>query len=120
MIGVRVPFRISLCGGGSDLPTFYRRQPGCVVSATINKFMYIFLHPFFDGRTQVKYSRTELVEDVSEIQHPIVRVVLQEFGCRGIDVNSIADIPAGTGLGSSSAFTVALLLAVKTYRGEHV
>lgn len=120
MIGVRVPFRISLCGGGSDLPAFYRRQQGCVISTTINQFMYIFLHPFFDGRTQVKYSLTELVEDISKIKHPIVRVVLEDFGCSGVDINSIADIPAGTGLGSSSAFTVALLLAVKTYAGEHV
>jgi len=115
MIGTRTPFRISFAGGGSDLPSFYTRHPGCVLSAAINKYMYIFIHPFFDQKTQVKYSRTELVDDVSQIRHPIVRTALEKFGIAGVDVNSIADIPAGTGLGSSCSFTVGLLHALYAY-----
>jgi len=79
--------------------------------------MYIFVHPFFDRKIQIKYSRTELVETVERIQHPIVREVLKKFGVNGIDVNSIGDIPAGTGLGSSSSFTVGLLHALYAYTG---
>jgi D-glycero-alpha-D-manno-heptose-7-phosphate kinase len=80
--------------------------------------MFIFVHPYFDKRIQVKYSRTELVNDVSEIKHPIVREVLRNFGINGIDINSIADIPAGTGLGSSGSFTVGLLQALYAYSGR--
>ncbi len=114
------PFRISFAGGGSDLKAFYQRCPGCVVSTTINKYMYLFVHPSFDEKTQVKYSRTELVDDVEQIRHPIVRETLKRFGLRGIDISSIADIPSGTGLGSSSCFTVGLFHALYSYRGELV
>lgn len=115
MIGTRTPFRVSFAGGGSDLKEFYRRHPGCVLSTTINKYMFIFVHPYFDERIQVKYSITELVNDISEIRHPIVREALRKFGINGIDINSIADIPAGTGLGSSCSFTVGLLHALYAY-----
>ena len=115
MIGTRTPFRISFAGGGSDLRSFYTRHPGCVLSTSINKYMYILVHPFFDQRTQVKYSRTELVDDVADIQHPIVRMALKSFQVNGVDVNSIADIPAGSGLGSSCSFTVGLLHALHAY-----
>jgi D-glycero-alpha-D-manno-heptose-7-phosphate kinase len=118
LIGVRTPFRISFAGGGSDLPSFYSKQPGCVLSTSIDKYMYIFVHRFFDDRIQVKYSRTELVDRIADIQHPIVRVALEQFGVNGIDINSIADIPAGTGLGSSCSFTVGLLHAVSAYTGQ--
>ena len=111
MIGVRTPFRISFVGGGSDAKNFYSRHPGCVVSVTINKFMYILIHKLFDNKILVKYSRTELVENIWEVQHPIVRLVLEKFNISGVDINSIADVPAGTGLGSSSSFTVGLFLA---------
>ncbi len=119
MIGTRTPFRISFAGGGSDLRSFYCRQPGCVLSTSINKYMYIMVHPFFDERIQIKYSRTELVNSAAHIQHPIVRVALEQFGLEGIDINSIADIPAGTGLGSSCSFTVGLLHALYTYTGKY-
>jgi len=119
MIGTRTPFRVSFAGGGSDLKEFYSRHPGCVLSTTINKYMFIFVHPFFDERIQVKYSRTELVNNADEIKHPIVRESLKKFGINGIDINSIADIPAGTGLGSSGSFTVGLLLALYVYSGQH-
>ncbi|HNY51139.1 MAG TPA: hypothetical protein PLV50_08595 [Smithella sp.] len=119
MIGTRTPFRISFAGGGSDLKEFYSRQAGCVLSTTIDKYMYIFIHPYFDERIQVKYSRTELVGEVGEIKHPIVREALRKFGINGIDVNSIGDIPAGTGLGSSGSFTVGLLNALYAYTGRY-
>lgn len=115
MIGTRTPFRISFAGGGSDFKEFYSRHPGCVISTTINKYMYIFVHPFFDQKIQVKYSKTEIVEDINEIKHPIVREALKKFGIKGIDINSIADIPAGTGLGSSCSFTVGLLHALYAF-----
>jgi len=106
---------MSFVGGGSDLPAFYRAHPGCVLSTTIDKYMYIFIHPFFDQRIQVKYSKTELANAIEEIKHPIVREALRRFDLLGIDINSIADIPAGTGLGSSSSFTVGLLHAIYAY-----
>ncbi|MBI65961.1 MAG: GHMP kinase [Candidatus Marinimicrobia bacterium] len=120
MIGTRTPFRVSFIGGGSDLKEFYSRAPGCVLSTSIDKYMYIFVHPFFDEKIQVKYSKTELVENIEDIKHPIVREILSEFNLQGVDINSIADIPAGTGLGSSSSYTVGLLHALYAYRGEIV
>ncbi len=121
MIITRTPFRISFTGGGSDLPAFYRQEPGCVLSTSINKYMFIAIHPFFDPeKTQLKYSRTELVSAFNEIQHPIFREVLKLHNLKGIDINSIADIPAGTGLGSSSSFTVGLLHAVHAYNNKKV
>jgi D-glycero-alpha-D-manno-heptose-7-phosphate kinase len=119
MIGTRTPFRVSFAGGGSDLKEFYSRQPGCVLSTTINKYMFIFVHPYFDEKIQVKYSKTELVNDASEIKHPIVREALKKFGINGIDINSIADVPAGTGLGSSGSFAVGLLHALYAYSGQN-
>ena len=112
MIGSRTPFRMSFIGGGSDLKEFYSRHPGCVISTSINKYMYIFMHPFFDNRIQIKYSKVELVNCIEAIEHPIVREALRKFNLEGIDINSIADIPAGAGLGSSSSFTVGLLHAL--------
>lgn len=120
MIATRTPFRISFVGGGSDLRAFYARHPGCVVSTTINKYMYIFVHPYFDNRIQVKYSKTELVDNVDEIKHPIVKTALNNFKLKGIDINSIADVPAGSGLGSSSSFTTGLLHVLYAYTNELV
>jgi len=116
MIISRTPFRISFAGGGSDLPSFYRREMGAVVSTTIDKYMYIAIHPFFHkNKIQLKYSKTELVDAIEDIQHPIFREVLTHYNLTGIDLNSIADVPAGTGLGSSSSFTVGLLNVIKAY-----
>ena len=120
MIGTRTPFRMSFIGGGSDLKDFYSIKPGCVISATIDKYMYIFVHPYFDNRIQIKYSKTELVERIEDIKHPIAREALKKIGMMGIDINSIADIPAGTGLGSSSSYTVGLLHALYNYTGQQV
>ena len=121
MIISRTPFRISFAGGGSDLPSFYRREMGAVVSTTINKYMYIAIHPHFDkNKIQLKYSKTELVDAIHDIQHPIFREVLTHYNLRGVDLNSIADVPSGTGLGSSSSFTVGLINVVKAYLNRAV
>lgn len=119
MIISRTPFRISFAGGGSDMPSFYRRTTGAVLSTSINKYMYIAIHPYFEtDKIQLKYSKTELVNRIEDISHPIFREVLRMYGLSGVDLNSIADIPSGTGLGSSSSFTVGLLNAVRTYAGK--
>lgn len=119
MIISRTPFRVSFAGGGSDLPSFYSRETGAVLSTSIDKYMYIAIHPFFDrSKIQLKYSKTELVDDIAEINHPIFKEVLKMYNLKGVDLNSIADIPSGTGLGSSSAFTVGLLNAVRAYIGK--
>jgi D-glycero-alpha-D-manno-heptose-7-phosphate kinase len=120
MIITRTPFRISFAGGGSDLPSFYRRELGAVLSATIDKYMYLVIHPFFnDHKIQLKYSQTELVDRIEDIKHPIFREVLNMYHLSGVDINSIADIPSGTGMGSSSAFTVGLLNAIRAYIGKY-
>lgn len=119
MIITRTPFRISFVGGGTDLPDFYRIEPGAVVSAAINKYMYIVVNKRFDDTIRVSYSKTEIVKDVGEIQHPIVREALKSIGItEGVEIVSIADIPSGTGLGSSSSFTVGLLNALHAYKGS--
>lgn len=121
MIISRTPFRVSFAGGGSDLPSFYRKEMGAVVSTSINKYMYIAIHPFFErNKIQLKYSKTELVDSINDIKHPIFREVLSLFNLTGVDLNSIADVPAGTGLGSSSSFTVGLINVVKAYLGSAV
>lgn len=121
MIISRTPFRISFAGGGSDLPSYYHYEPGAVLSTSINKYVYIAIHPFFDTKKiQLKYSKTELVSGISEIQHPIFKDVLNMYHLTGVDLNSIADIPSGTGLGSSSSFTVGLLNAVNAYMDKAV
>lgn len=120
MIITRTPFRISFAGGGSDLPSFYRREQGAVLSTTIDKYMYLVIHPFFnDDKIQLKYSKTELVDKISDINHPIFREALSMYHLTGVDINSIADIPSGTGMGSSSAFTVGLLNAIRAYIGKY-
>jgi len=119
MIISRTPFRVSFAGGGSDLPSFYRRYTGAVLSTSIDKYMYIAIHPYFEkDKIQLKYSKTEQVGNIDDIKHPIFREVLKMYGLTGVDLNSIADIPSGTGLGSSSSFTVGLLNAVRAYLGK--
>ena len=118
MIGTMTPFRVSFAGGGSDLSSFYRQSPGCVISTTIDKHMYVFIHPSFDEKIRVKYSRTELVDKIEEVEHPIIREALRIFNLTGIDISSIADIPSGTGLGSSSSFCVGLFHALYGYIGQ--
>jgi D-glycero-alpha-D-manno-heptose-7-phosphate kinase len=111
MIMTKTPFRVSLFGGGSDLEAFYMKHFGSVLSFSINKYMYISSHNFFEkDKIRIKYSRTETVNNAADLQHPILREVLMQFKVKGgLEVSSIADIPSGTGMGSSSAFTVGLL-----------
>lgn len=117
MIIAKAPFRVSLFGGGTDLPSFYERKGrGSVISFSINKYMYIILHPYFHDKIRLKYSKTEDVGVASELSHPLARECLKRFDVSaGLEIASIADIPSGTGLGSSSAFTVALLAALSDY-----
>lgn len=111
MIITRTPFRISFVGGGSDMETFYSRHQGAVLSTSINKYMYISSHRFFfPNQIRIKYSQTETVNSVDELKHPILKETLRMLDIPGgTEISSIADIPAGTGMGSSSAFTVGLL-----------
>lgn len=118
MIISRTPFRISFVGGGTDLQDFYRQEYGAVVSVAIDKYMYITVNKRFDHTLRISYSRTEIVEHASEVQHPIIREALKRVGIdHGIEITSVADIPAQTGLGSSSAFTVGLLNALYAFKG---
>jgi len=120
MIITRTPFRVSFCGGGSDLPNFYENHEGCVLSTTLNKYMYISIHPYFDpDKIALKYSQTEIVDNIDEINHKIFRSALQQFNLSGVEISSTADIPSGTGLGSSSSFTVGLLNALNVYTGKY-
>lgn len=120
MIITRAPFRVSFCGGGSDLPSFYENYGGCVLSTTIRKYMYLTIHNYFDKEKIVlKYSKTEVVDDYEQIEHRIFKQCLKDFDIKGVELSSMADIPAGTGLGSSSTFTVALLQLLNTYKGQY-
>lgn len=120
MIISRAPFRVSFCGGGSDIPSFYTKYGGCVLSTSIRKYVYLAANKAFNKDTIVlKYSQTEEVHDPKDIQHRIFKQVFTDFGTKGIEISSMADAPAGTGLGSSSTFTVALLRLLYTWNGIH-
>ncbi len=121
MIVSKTPLRMSFVGGGSDLPAYYREEPGAVLSTTIDKYMYICVNRKFDGNIRVSYTRTEEVATAADIQHPLVREALDIVGIRGgIEIASMADIPSqGSGLGSSSTFTVGLLNALFAYLGRY-
>ncbi|MEJ8572843.1 GHMP kinase [Microbaculum marinum] len=121
MIISRTPLRVSFLGGGSDLPPYYRRHGGAVLSTTIDHAVYVTVSRKFDDAVRVSYSRTEEVPSAAEVAHPLVREALKHAGIEGgIEITSVADIPAkGTGLGSSSSFTVGLLNALHAYLGRH-
>lgn len=121
MIITKTPFRISFVGGGSDLEAFYSKHPGAVLSTSINQYMYISSHKYFEpDQIRVKYSQTETVKHIADLHHPILKVVLEKFGLNGIEISSIADIPGGTGMGSSSSFTVGLLHNLYTATGKKI
>jgi len=113
LIITRSPLRISLGGGGTDLPSYYREHTGFVISAAIDKYVYITLHDTFAQEVIVKYSKMEVVASAEDVKHPIVREALKlvQVGTPHLEITSMADIPAGTGLGSSGSFTTALLKA---------
>jgi D-glycero-alpha-D-manno-heptose-7-phosphate kinase len=124
MIISRTPFRISFFGGGTDYPVWYNEHGGAVLATSINKYCYItlrYLPPFFEHRYRIVYSKTETVKDISEIQHPSVRETLNFMNIdRGVEIHHDADLPARTGLGSSSSFTVGLLNALYALKGKMV
>lgn len=122
MILSKTPLRMSFVGGGSDLPAFYREEAGAVLSTSIDQYMYIAVNRKFDGRIRISYSKTEDVETVAEIAHPLVREALGLVGIEGgIEIASMADIPShGSGLGSSSTYTVGVLHALYAYRNHYV
>ena len=118
MIITRSPLRISLGGGGTDLPSYYERHTGFLIAAAIDKYVYITLHRTFVDELIVKYSKLERVRTVGELEHPIIREAMKLVGVDApyLEMTSMADIPAGTGLGSSGSFTTALLKALHAYR----
>ncbi len=118
MLITKTPFRVSFCGGGSDMAAYYERYGGCVLSTTINKYIYLSIHPYFnEHQTLLKYSENELVDDIRDIRHSIFHQILADMDVSGVEISSTADVPGGTGLGSSSAFTVGLLHTLYSYKG---
>lgn len=124
MIISRTPFRISFFGGGTDYPAWYRENGGSVLGTAIDKYCYIscrHLPPFFEHRFRIVYSKSEIVREVAEIVHPSVRAVLQSHGCTaGLEVHHDGDLPARSGLGSSSSFTVGLINALVALDGKRI
>ncbi len=121
MIVSRAPVRFSLGGGGTDLPAYASRFGGFVVSAAIDKYVYVCANKRFNREIRLAYSKTEIVSSVESIEHPIFREALRMLDVRhGVELVSVADLPANSGLGSSSTFTVALLNALHTYKRELV
>jgi D-glycero-alpha-D-manno-heptose-7-phosphate kinase len=121
MIISRTPLRISFMGGGSDLPSFYRQEPGCVVSTAIDKYIYVTLNKKFDRRIRASYSVTETVDRLGDLKHELIRESMRMTGLEeGIEITSISDSPSsGTGMGSSSTYAVGLLNALHAYQGLH-
>jgi D-glycero-alpha-D-manno-heptose-7-phosphate kinase len=121
MIITRTPFRISFAGGGSDLETFHREEPGFVLSTAIDKYMFVAVKPHFGSSYRISYSRTENVDSIDKIEHPIVRECLKMMGIeRRLEIVSLADLPAQSGMASSSSFTVGLLHALHGFEGRVV
>jgi D-glycero-alpha-D-manno-heptose-7-phosphate kinase len=118
MIIARSPLRISLGGGGTDLPSYYEKHTGFLIAAAIDKYVYITLHETFVTDLIVKYSKLERVPDASQLEHPIIREAFGLLGMSGqsLELTSMADIPAGTGLGSSGSFTTGLLKALHAHK----
>lgn len=121
MIVSRTPLRISFVGGGTDLKAFYEVEPGAIVGTTINKYVYIAVNQPLDETVKVSYWKTEIVESIDQVEHAIAREALKFLGLTNkIEVVSVADIPTGTGLGSSGSFTVGLLNALYAYKSKFV
>src|SRR5216110_1605365 len=118
MIITRSPLRISLGGGGTDLPSYYRKHSGFLVAAAIDKYVYITVHQTFVPELIVKYSKLERVDRAVELEHPIIREAMRLLDIEGkyLELTSMADIPAGTGLGSSGSFATALLKALHAHK----
>lgn len=121
MIITRAPVRIPLGGGGTDLPSYYSKNGGALISAAINKYIYVTVNKRFEPSIRASYSKTEIVDSPDEIQHPIIRESLKLLGLdRYLEITTIADVPASTGMGTSSSFAVSLLLALHAYKREYI
>jgi D-glycero-alpha-D-manno-heptose-7-phosphate kinase len=122
MIISRTPLRMSFVGGGSDLPSFYRQFGGAVLSTTVDKYVYVNINKTFDGGFRLAYSKTEEVDTVDQVEHALFKATFQQMHIPGgVEITTIADIPSrGTGLGSSSSFTVGLINAISAFLGRHV
>lgn len=121
MIISRTPLRVSFVGGGSDLPAYYRQHEGAVLSISVKKYVYLSMHKYFEPEGCVlKYSEIEKPSTADDIKHRIIQQVFRDLKIDRVDFNSSADVPAGTGMGSSSAFTVGLLNLCFAYRGKYV
>lgn len=119
MIISQTPYRVSFAGGGTDLPSFYQREAGAVLSVGLNQHMYVTVSPRFDRTTRVAYTRTEICASIDDIQHTIAREALRMTGLGPhLEITTVGDVPAGTGLGSSSSLAVGLLNALHAYRGD--
>jgi D-glycero-alpha-D-manno-heptose-7-phosphate kinase len=118
----RTPLRMSFVGGGSDLPSYYRRHGGAVLGTAIDKYVYVSVNRKFDGGIRLAYSKVEEVDTLDQVEHRLVRAAFEMIGLKGgVEVTTTADIPSrGTGLGSSSSFTVGLVQAASAYLGKHV
>ena len=122
-ITTMTPMRISFIGGGTDLKDFYKfnNDGGAVISAAINKYVYIILNKYHDKhRCLLKYSKSEIVKNIKDIKHPLIKACLEKSNLWGLDINSVADIPAGTGLGSSSSIAVGLINALQYYKNKSI
>src|SRR4029078_1169442 len=122
MIITRSPLRITLGGGGTDLPSYYRERGGFLIAAAIDKYVYVTVIRPFTPRIYLKYSKLEHVQSVAEVHHPIIReaIALLDFATPQLEITTLADIPAGTGLGSAGSFTTALLKALFAHRRRWV
>lgn len=124
MIITQTPLRVSFLGGGTDYPEYFRQHGGATLGTAIDKYTYVIVNPlteFFDYRLRVSYSKTELCREIDEIKHPAVREALRFMGIsHGVEISVVSDLPARTGLGSSSSFTVGLLHALHAFKGEVV
>ena len=119
MIISQTPYRVSFAGGGTDLPAFYQKQPGAVLSVALDHHMYVTVSPRFYASTRVAYTRTEICDSIDDIQHTIAREALRLTGLgKYLEITTIGDVPAGTGLGSSSSLAVGLLCALYAYKGQ--
>jgi len=121
VIITKTPFRISLGGGGTDIPEFYWEHGGSWISAAIDKFVYVAIKPRFEKQIRLAYSKIELVDNLVEIEHPILRIALDIFDVdKNIEISSLADLPSGTGMGSSGSFTVGLVNALAVYTNKSI
>lgn len=121
MIIVQSPLRISFFGGGTDFPDYYLQEEGCVLSTAIDKYIFVVIKQRYDEKLRIGYTRTEMVDRVDEIQHELIREALKVTGIeKGVEITTMGDIPAGSGLGSSSAVTVGALHAMYAFLNENV